>query len=120
MYPYVEYQKLPTRADGYTNISTASQVRFRYRIVVEERDTRCQIVSTTDEYSVGCCLPQALHERYRLECVPIPGKFMQLYCITRRDGTRLPEISRYLQLLHAELEDEITTGAAKPREPLSL
>ena len=45
---------------------------------------------------------------------------MQLYCITRRDGTRLPEISRYLQLLHAELEDEITTGAAKPREPLSL
>ena len=69
---------------------------------------------------MGCCLPQALHERYRLECVPIPGKFMQLYCITRRDGTRLPEISRYLQLLHAELEDEITTGAAKPREPLSL
>ena len=116
----MEYQKLPTRADGYTNISTASQVRFRYRIVVEERDTRCQIVSTTDEYSVGCCLPQALHERYRLECVPIPGKFMQLYCITRRDGTLLPEISRYLQLLHAELEDEITTGAAKPREPLSL
>ena len=40
--------------------------------------------------------------------------------LARRDGTRLPEISRYLQLLHAELEDEITTGAAKPREPLSL
>lgn len=112
-YPYVEYQKLPTRTDGYTTISTADQVRCRYRIVVDERDTRCRIVSTTDAYSVGCRLPQALRERYRLECVPIPGEFMQLYCITRRGGTQLPEIARYLQLLRTELEDEITGRTAK-------
>ena len=58
----MEYQKLPTRTDCYTTISTADQVRCRYRIVV--------------------------------------------YCITRRRGTRAPEIARYLQLLQAELEDE--------------
>lgn len=56
-YPYVEYQKLPTRTDCYTTISTADQVRCRYRIVVDERDVRCRIVSTTDAYSVGYRLP---------------------------------------------------------------
>ena len=50
--------------------------------------------------------PQALRERYQLECVPIPDEFMQLYCITSRRGTQAPEIARYLQLLQAELEDE--------------
>ena len=102
----MEYQKLPTRTDCYTTISTADQVRCRYRIVVDERDVRCRIVSTTDAYSVGYRLPQALRERYQLECVPIPDEFMQLYCITRRRGTQAPEIARYLQLLQAELEDE--------------
>lgn len=67
----------------------------------------------TDAYSVGCRLPQALRERYQLECVPIPDEFMQLYCITRRGGTRIPEITRYLQLLNAELEDEITGRTAE-------
>ena len=105
-YPYVEYQKLPTCTDCYTTISTADQVRCRYRIVVDERDVRCRIVSTTDAYSVGYRLPQVSRERYQLECVPIPDEFMQLYCITRRRGTQAPEIARYLQLLQAELEDE--------------
>ena len=47
--------------------------------------------------------PQALRERYQLECVPIPEQSMCLYCITRRGGTQIPEIARHLQ---AELEDE--------------
>ena len=105
-YPYVEYQKLPTRTDGYTTISTADQVRCRYRIIVDERDTRCRIVGTTDAYSIGCCLPQAVRERYQLECVPIPEQSMRLYCITRRGGKQNAEISRYLQLLQEELSDE--------------
>ena len=50
--------------------------------------------------------PQALRERYQLVCVPIPEQSMRLYCITRRGGTKIPEISRHLQLLQAELEDE--------------
>ena len=105
-YPYVEYQKLPTRTDGYTTISTANQVRCRYRIIVDERDTRCRIVGTTDAFSIGCCLPQAVRERYQLECVPIPEQSMRLYCITRRGGKQNAEISRYLQLLQEELSDE--------------
>ena len=105
-YPYVEYQKLPTRTDGYTTISTADQVRCRYRIIVDERDTRCRIVGTTDAYSIGSCLPQAVRERYQLECVPIPEQSMRLYCITRRGGKQNAEISRYLQLLQEELSDE--------------
>ena len=105
-YPYVEYQKLPTRTDGYTTISTADQVRCRYRIIVDERDTRCRIVGTTDAFSIGCCLPQAVRERYQLECVPIPEQSMRLYCITRRGGKQNAVIARYLQLLQEELEDE--------------
>ena len=105
-YPYVEYQKLPTRTDGYTTISTADQVRCRYRIIVDERDTCCRIVGTTDAFSIGCCLPQAVRERYQLECVPIPEQSMRLYCITRRGGKQNAEISRYLQLLQEELGDE--------------
>ena len=107
-YPYVEYQKLPTRTDGYTTISTADQVRYRYRIVVDERDTRCRIVGTTDAFSIGCRLPQAVRARYQLECVPIPGQSMRLYCITRRGGPQNPEIARYLHLLQSELPDAPT------------
>lgn len=71
-YPYVEYQKLPTRTDGYTTISTADQVRYRYRIVVDERDTRCRIVGTTDAFSIGCRLPQAVRALPARMC-PHPG-----------------------------------------------
>ena len=104
----MEYQKLPTRTDGYTTISTADQVRYRYRIVVDERDTRCRIVGTTDAFSIGCRLPQAVRARYQLECVPIPGQSMRLYCITRRGGPQNPEIARYLHLLQSELPDPPT------------
>ena len=110
-YPYVEYQKLPTRTDGYTTISTADQICCSYRIVVDERDTRCRIVGTTDAFSIGCRLPQAIRERYRLECVPIPEQTMRLYCITRRGGKQNAEIARYLQLLQAVLEDEASNQA---------
>ena len=111
-YPYVEYQKFPTRADGYTTISTADQVRCRYRIVVDERDTRCRIVGTTDAFSIGCCLPQAIRERYQLTCIPIPGQSMQLYCMTRRGEKKNAQIARYLQLLRAELDDETPAHTA--------
>ena len=112
-YPYVEYQKLPARTDGYTTIGTADQVCYRYRIVVDERDTRCRIVSTTDAFSVGCRLPQALRERYQLECVPIPNESMRLYCITRRGGTQIEEIARYIQLLREVLTEEPENGCTQ-------
>lgn len=55
-----------------------------------------------------CRLPQAVRARYQLECVPIPGQSMRLYCITRRGGPQNPEIARYLHLLQSELPDPPT------------
>ena len=105
-YPYVEYQKIPVRADSYTIIKTANRVGYRYCITVDERDTRCRIVSMTDAFSVGCSLPEDIRERYELECVPIPGEYMQLFCVMRRGGLQNEEISRYLQLLEQQFDTE--------------
>ncbi len=104
-YPYVEYQKLPVRAEEYTTIGSADQVRFKYCITVDERDTRCRIVAATDAFSVGCHMPQALRERYGLECVPIPGESLHLYCITRRGDRQREEVARYIKLLEGELDE---------------
>lgn len=105
-YPYVEYQKLPTRTDCYTTISTAT--RFAAVTGSWWMNAMCAAGSSVRPTRIlwDTRLPQVSRERYQLECVPIPDEFMQLYCITRRRGTRAPEIARYLQLLQAELEDE--------------
>ena len=105
-YPYVTYRKIPTRLDSYTRINAADRVCFRYAITVDERDTRCRIVSATDAFSIGCLLTPAIRERYQLECIPIPDTCMHLFCIMRRGGMQREEILRYTQLLDRQFDAE--------------
>ena len=48
---------------------------------------------------------KALRERYGLECVPIPGESLHLYCITRRGDRQREEVARYIKLLEGELDE---------------
>lgn len=50
-------------------------------------------------------MPQALREHYGLECVPIPGESLHLYCITRRGDRQREEVARYIKLLEGELDE---------------
>ena len=86
-------------AGGYLSYYLQSQ-RLRRR----RRPARAP-VGATDAFSVGCHMPQALRERYGLECVPIPGESLHLYCITRRGDRQREEVARYIKLLEGELDE---------------
>ena len=67
--------------------------------------TRAAASSPRTPSSVGCHMPQALRERYGLECVPIPWESLHLYCITRRGDRQREEVARYIKLLEGELDE---------------
>lgn len=80
-------------------------IRYKYRIVVDERETRCRIVSSTDAFSIGCQMPQELMERYQLASIRLSDTSTGLYCIIRKGEQNREEIRRYIELLRENVAD---------------
>lgn len=102
-YPYVEYSQFPD-AFNVTSKAVESICGYRYRILVDERDTRCRIVGASDAFSIGCNLSEAHRRRYNIVSFPLPSFEANIYSFIRHDDRRRPEIRRYMELLGEELE----------------
>ncbi len=101
-FPYVGYSSLPKLVET-ASILADTVINCKYRIAIDERDTRCRIVSMTDAFSIGCRMPSALIERYRLATFPISDEFTGLYLFVRRGEAANPEIARYIELITQEV-----------------
>lgn len=103
-YPYVAYASLPNLVETASSIAD-EPIRYKYRIAVDERDTRCRIVSTTDAFSIGCRMPHSLMERYHLVSVRVSGASGHLYCIVRKGEQNREEIRRYTEILQEKVKE---------------
>lgn len=74
-------------------------------ILVDDRDTRCRLVSEGEMFSVGASLPKYLNERYRFRSIPLEGSSLQLIALSRKDMVKSPENKRYIELLKQRLAD---------------
>ncbi len=102
-YPFVDY--------GMNILSSSSDlikmgiIDEDKRILVDERDTRCHIVATSNAFSIGCGLHPRIRERYNWVCIPLPDVVFQMVSIHRSDSLISAETRRYLQILKQEIAE---------------
>ena len=103
-YPYVDYcrENLVNWANRSKN---GNEIRYKYRIEVEESEMRRRMVSCTDAFSVGCKLPRSMMEEYGFVSYPFHGEEFQMYAVVRQGDEKRPEIRRFLGILQEKLAD---------------
>ena len=101
-YTYVAYEKIPNLVETASNVLNQF-ISYRYRIAVDERETRCRIVGMTDAFSIGCQLPDWLMERYGIVSVRVSDARAGLYCIVRSGDENREEVRRYIEILKEEV-----------------
>lgn len=98
-YPYIDYIKSDLDRSVSRILSGDNVIRYRYKIGVQQKNTRCRLVGTTDAFSIGCKLPQSVLSEFGMRPfqLDIPG--FGLAALMRREDRRNPEILCYLQVL---------------------
>ena len=103
-YPFVGYAQIPNIIEYASGIADY-RIPCCNRIIVNESDTRCRLVSTTDAFSIGCSLTRTAMRHYGIRSIRISEMCTVLYCICRPGQTEQPELKRYIELLHEELQE---------------
>ena len=102
-YPFVDYASIPRIIECASGIADFN-IPCSYRITVNERNTRCSIVATTDAFSIGCSISLANRKTYNIRCIRLSERCASLWCICRVGETNTPEMKRYTELLNDELK----------------
>ena len=74
-------------------------------ICVSDRDLKCNIISKTDAFGVGCTLHPEFMSHYRITAVPIPDNFAILGYIYIKNSRLSDEAKQFIQLLKEELSE---------------
>ena len=102
-YPFVDYSN--NVLSSSPDLNRLGIINPDKKIVVDERDTRCHIVASTDAFSIGCSLHPRIRDSYHWVCIPLPDISYRMISVHRRNFGLTPEAKRYLQLLKQETED---------------
>ncbi len=103
-YSYVDY--LETDFIGWVNRSLSgndAKITYKSCIKVDERHLRCEIVSSSNAFSIGCKLPQDVLDKFRLINYPLPGEPLQLHVVLRQGDQVQPDIKEYISFLKNEI-----------------
>lgn len=103
-YPYVDYIKSNLDHSVSRVLSGDTVIRYTYKIGVQQKNTRCRLVGTTDAFSIGCKLPPAVLQQFGIHPfqLDIPG--FGAAALMREEDRRNPEIQCYLKLLQQILD----------------
>lgn len=104
-YPYVDYIKSDLDRSVSRVLSGDTVIRYRYKIGVQQKNTRCRLVGTTDAFSIGCKLPRSVLLEFGMHPfqLDIPG--FGIAALMREEDRHNPEILCYLELLNHILQD---------------
>lgn len=104
-YPYVDY--LESGLAEVANKYTEKEYKIKYKscIRVDERNLRCEIVGSSDAFSVGCKLPQEILKKFGLVSFPLPAEPLNLFVIFRQGEQADPDIQQYIRFLKEEMAD---------------
>ena len=105
-YPFVDYVSSTSTADIVNQLSEREeQIQYSYRIMVDDRDLRCRIVSTTNAFSVGCKLPNAYLKSLNIVSFPLNIEPLHLCAAFRESEYGSAVNQRFLQLLAEEVSE---------------
>ena len=98
-YPYVDYIKSDLDRSVSRILSGDTVIRYKYKIAVQQKTTRCRLVGTTDAFSIGCQLPGPILQKFGMRPfqLDIPG--FGVAALMREEDRHNPEILCYLNLL---------------------
>lgn len=101
LYPYVNY-RFNVFSD-FSDIFSKGYVDPDKTINVTERDTRSQIVVSTDAFSIGCDFHPDMKRIDKLVSIPIPDTEVLLVLIQKKSHTYNEILQRFIELLMEEL-----------------
>ncbi|WP_027626531.1 LysR family transcriptional regulator [Clostridium lundense] len=100
-YPFVNY-RFNVMSD-FPDIFSIGLVNPEKIINVSERETRSQIVISTDAFSIGCTFHPDMKAIDKMVSIPIPSVEVFLTLILKKDHSRSEELHRFLELFKQEL-----------------
>lgn len=101
-YPYIEYLDMRHILPTLVPEESGAPFGYSYPIYTDERESRMELMSATNAYTVGCELSKERMEKYGLVSVPVGQERSTLITLNRKGDQELTSIKRYLELLEAE------------------
>ena len=100
-YPFVDY--IERHYANYPEIKNLNIINPSKIILINERESRRNVVARTNAYSIGMPLSKEARDSLNLFTFPFPALTMNI-AFVRREKNLDPLIEEYLQLLHQEIE----------------
>lgn len=101
-YPFVNYNF--NVLSDFPDIFSMGLIDPDKIISVSERETRWQIVISTDAFSIGCTFHPEMKGLDKIVSIPIPNVEVFLVLIHKKNQPHSEELQRYLELLKEEVE----------------
>lgn len=102
-YPFVDYNG-NTLVDSMDLISRG--VVSPHRIIyVNDRETRCHLVSVSHAFTAGCCLSKRLSNVFNWESILIPDSGFEMVALLPACTARSEEVNKFLMFLKQGLEE---------------
>lgn len=101
-YPFVDYN-YDSGLGSLPEIAVLDIINHRRVIQTKAQNSKYQIVSKTDAFSVGCLPHPTITERYQLVNIPVPENDFLLACLKSSDRPNRDETTLFLSLLKEEL-----------------
>lgn len=104
-YMFVKYENEKTNGISYMpELQSLKIINPDKTISVTDRELKCNVVSQTTAFSIGCKLHPRFASNFDLVAVPIPGNFATLAYIKLKNTYLTKESKRFLEILNEEIE----------------
>ncbi len=104
-YMFVKYESEKTNSISYMpELSSLKIINPNKTITVTDRELKCNVVSQTTAFSIGCKLHPRFMSKFDIVAIPIPGNFATLSYIKLKNSYLTKESKRFLEILRRELD----------------
>lgn len=99
-YMYVRYADEKSNTISYMpELSTLNIINPKKVISVTDRELKCNVVSQTDAFSIGCTLHPRFLKNFNIVAIPIPGSFSTLGYVKLRNSILSEEAKEFIKIL---------------------
>lgn len=99
-YMYVRYADEKSNTISYMpELSTLNIISPNKVISVTDRELKCNVVSQTDAFSIGCTLHPRFLKNFNIVAIPIPGSFSTLGYVKLKNSILSDEAKSFIKIL---------------------
>lgn len=99
-YMYVRYADEKSNTISYMpELSTLNIINTNKVISVTDRELKCNVVSQTNAFSIGCTLHPRFLKNFNIVAIPIPGSFSTLGYVKLKNSILSDEAKSFIKIL---------------------